>query len=163
MSLAAPGLLAIGFPPSRGTGDVASFVAQRGEQGRQRLRESYSLGFSRGRVFSELDQVAAECGTPNWDGYGAEPVSAYAYRHAFTLLRALPPGTPEPAVGADPDGDITLEWHHSARRTLSISVNGDGDLIYAALLGASRAYGVEPFWGVVPQIVLNLVERVTSV
>jgi hypothetical protein len=53
-----------------------------------------------------------------------------------------------------------LEWYHSPRRTLSISFSKNSELHYAALLGASKTYGTEPFFGDVPKIIVDLVSRV---
>ena len=43
-------------------------------------------------------------------------------------LEVLPDGLPMPSPGAEPDGQLTLEWHKSAYQTLSVSVTADGDL-----------------------------------
>ena len=67
-----------------------------------------------------------------------------------------------PSVGAEPDGQITFEWYQSQRRILSVSVSQEGDLHYAALLGYSRRYGTEPFFGEIPADILKLVHRAVS-
>ena len=106
--------------------------------------------------------MAEECGSPNWDGYGAAPVIEETLRQGYRFLAALPLGTPAPSVGAEPDGHIVFEWYHSPRRTLSVSVSSEGELHYAALLGLSKAHGTEPFFGEVPQAILDLIRRVVS-
>lgn len=113
-------------------------------------------------MFNELFQTFEECHEPNWDGYGAQPVSDETYRLAYEFLAALPPGTPVPSLGAEPDGHITAEWHRSPERTLSVSISADGDLHFAALLGLTKAYGTEPFVGEVPKIISDLIHRVTT-
>jgi hypothetical protein len=45
---------------------------------------------------------------------------------------------------------------------LSVSVSPDGELHYAALLGLSKAYGTEPFFGEAPRPILDLIFRVGS-
>lgn len=147
---------------SQGTSDAARFVAERGEQGRRRLQDSYTLGMGGKGVFAELGAVAEECHLPNWDGYEAAPIRDETYLLAYRFLDALPLGTPAPSVGAEPDGHLTLEWHRAPRRTLSVSVSPEGDLHYAALLGPRRAYGTEPFFGEVPKVILDLIRRVTA-
>lgn len=109
---------------------------------------------------SQLQSLAAECSIPNWDGLGAVPVTQPTVLQASSFLAALPGDVPEPSIGAEPDGDVTLEWYCSPRQTLSVSVTSTGDLHYAALLGASKAYGTEQFSGTVPQIILDLIQRV---
>ncbi len=92
-------------------------------------------------VFEELSQVFEECREPNWDGYGAQEVREETYDLARQFLAVLPLSIPVPSIGAEPDGQITVEWYRSPQRTLSVSIGRDGDLHYAALLGAERICG----------------------
>jgi hypothetical protein len=108
----------------------------------------------------ELATVWEECRNPNWDGFKALPISQDALHGAYTFLESLPLGFPPPSIGAEPDGEVTLEWHRSERRTLSISVSPDGELHYAALLGPNRVYGTEVFFGEVPRSIEDLIRRV---
>ncbi|HLE63593.1 MAG TPA: hypothetical protein VI750_10650 [Pyrinomonadaceae bacterium] len=121
------------------------------------------MSFDRVRaVFEELSQVFEQCRDPNWDGYGAQPVSEETYRLARQFLAALPLSPPLPSIGAEPDGQIIVEWHRSPQRTLSVSISSDGELHFAALLGSAKTYGTEPFTGAVPKIVADLIHRVTA-
>ncbi len=145
---------------SRATSETASFLAQESEKNRRHLQASVSLGLEATGVFDELYEVHESCRHANWDGYGAAPVANETYVDAYRLLESLPLGTLPPSIGAEPDGHLTLEWHRSPRRTLSVSVSPDGDLHYAALLGAGKAYGTEPFFGETPKAILDLIRRV---
>lgn len=147
---------------TRGASELARFVARQQTDGRQRLQDSFYFGFGVREVFNNLFSVAEECKTADWDGQGASPVFEESYRTAYKFLEALPLGTVAPEVGVEPDGEMTLEWYHSPRRTLSISFSKNGDLHYAALLGASKTYGTEPFFGDVPKIIMDLVSRVRA-
>lgn len=151
-----------GSEPTVGSSGVARFVAQKFAQGWGRLRDSNSLGAGFGAASEELHSVAEECGLPNWDGYGAAPVVQETVGQAYRFLTALPLGTPAPSVGAEPDGHIAFEWYRSPRRTLSVSISPEGDLHYAALLGLRKTHGTEPFFGEVPQDILDLIRRVFS-
>ena len=113
-------------------------------------------------LFDELFETFEECREPNWDGYGAQPVSDETYRLAYEFLTALPLDTPAPSVGAEPDGHLTVEWYRSPERTLSVSISPDGDLHFAALLGSAKTYGTEPFTDAVPKVVTDLIQRVTA-
>lgn len=146
---------------SRGASETAGFVAKQIEQWRRQLQDSYALGQQAKGSLNELYQVFDECRQANWDGYGAAPVSVRTFQSAYELLEALPLGTPAPSIGAEPDGHITLEWYHSPRCTLSVSVSPEGELHYAALMGASKAYGTEAFFGEVPKEIIDLIRRVT--
>jgi hypothetical protein len=145
---------------SRGSSEAARLVATQADCGRRRLRKTVVFGFAGTSVLNELTEVAEECSSSNWDGYGAAPVSRASLGQAYRFLDAMPISTPIPSIGAEPDGDVTLEWHRSLRRTLSVSIAADGELHYAALLGASKVYGTEPFFGEVPQAILSLIRRV---
>lgn len=147
---------------TRGASELADFVAKQGADGRRSLQNSFYFGFNVRAVCNELFAVAEECKSANWDGQGALPVSDESYRAAFKFIEALPLGTVAPSVGVEPDGEMTLEWYHSPRRTLSISFSKDGEMHYAALLGASKAYGTEPFFGDVPKIIMDLASRVMA-
>ena len=147
---------------TQGTSDAARTVAELVQTSRQHLQRSFSLGLEGKGVFNELFIVAEECQTGNWDAQGALPVTQDTYRTAYLFLESLPLGISAPSVGAEPDGHLTLEWHRSPRRTLSVSISPEGDLHYAALLGASKAYGTEPFLGDPPRAILDLIHRVMA-
>src|SRR5688572_8021527 len=71
---------ALSFGTTRGASETAQFIAQQLEQGLRRLLESYSFGFDARQAFEELYAVADECRAPDWDGYGALPVTSETIR-----------------------------------------------------------------------------------
>ena len=153
----------IGYSPmtTEGASEIAHLVAkQRAEQRQNLLQISYYFGSEIQGVKDELFSAAEECKSANWDGQGAAAVSDESYRSAFRFLEALPLGCVPSSVSVEPDGEMTLEWYSSVRRTISISFSKDGELHYAALVGGSKAYGTEPFFGDVPKNILSLVSRV---
>ncbi len=147
---------------SGGASETADFIAEQIEKWRQQLQDSYTFGQQAKGSLNELYQVFEECRHANWDGYSAVSVSARAFQLTYEFLEALPLGTPAPTLGAEPDGHLTLEWYRSPRRTLSVSVSPEGDLHYAALIGASKYYGTEPFFGEAPKAVVDLIHRVLA-
>ena len=163
IEMPASAIISIGGVPTRGASETAYFVAAQAEEGRRRLRDSYAFGMAAKNVFDELFQTFEECREPNWDGYSAQPVNEDTYHLAYEFLEALPLGIPPPSTGAEPDGHITLEWHYSTRRTLSVSMSPEGELHYAALLGDSKAYGTEPFFGDAPKVIIDLIHRIMTV
>jgi hypothetical protein len=146
------------FWPTPGFSDEAKVVAEATHAERRRL--SQTNAFSKNPLFDELGTVWEECRHPNWDGYDALPVSQDTLRNAYVLVESLPLGFPPPSIGAEPDGELTLEWHRSARRTLSVSVTPCGELHFAALLGPNRVFGTEAFFGDIPEIILILINQV---
>ena len=145
-----------------GASGAAEYVGRQIAKGRAQLRKAISFGAGVKIAIEELHDIADECGTTGWDGYGAEPVGQETIRQAERFLNALPLGVAAPSVGAEPDGQITFEWYQSPRRILSVSVSREGDLHYAALLGYSRRYGTEAFFGEMPSEILRLVHRAVS-
>src|SRR5919108_2658306 len=116
--MAASVLISIGRVQTRGVSDAALFSESRAEEGWRRLQESYSLGMIGKGVFDQLCRTFEECRTPDWDGYGAEPVLEETYRWAYRFLEAFPLGTRVPSVGVEADGHLTLEWYRSPSRLL---------------------------------------------
>ena len=149
--------MSTGYFPS-GFSSEARYVDESARSGRRRLHESNALGMG-STLTADLTAVWASCREANWDGFDALPVSEASLRNARLFLESMPMGIPAPSIGAEPDGALTLEWHHSTRRTLSVSVSHDGNLHYAALFGPSRVYGTEAFFGEAPESILELIRR----
>lgn len=145
---------------TRGASAEARFVDKQRAAGRRSLQNSNYFGLD--DIFDELLTLADQCKLPDWDGQGARPVSEESCHAACVFISALPLGAVVPSVGVEPDGEMTLEWYHSPRKTLSISFSKKGEVHYAALLGASKAYGTEPFFGEIPKIIMDIVARVLA-
>jgi hypothetical protein len=142
-----------------GFSDAAVYVDEVTRRPRMKLHESHVFEIG-SALRDELATVWEECREPNWDGFGALPVSQETLQNVYRLLESLPLDCPAPSIGAEPDGALTLEWHRSARRTLSVSVGDDGNLHFAGLFGPNRAYGTEAFFGEVSKTILELIRRV---
>lgn len=154
--------LALSPISTRAAGETARYIAEQSIEERRRLQSANSLGLGVMGDFDELHKTAKQCSTANWDGYEAAPVAYETFLQAKNFLEALPLGTIAPTVGAEPDGHITMEWYKSPRRTLSVSISPDGELHYAALLGHKKRYGSEPFWGEVPDVIMDIIRQVES-
>ena len=147
---------------SRGVSTSAQFVAEKSDETRRSFRSAVTLGPFHKTALDQLFDVSEECSTVGWDGFGALPVSHETYLSAYRLLESLPANIPSPSIGAEPDGHVTMEWYLSPRRTLSISLSPEGEIHYAALNGASKAYGSEPCTGQLPNRLLDLVKQVVG-
>ncbi len=144
--------------PSSAVSDEAQFIDHQVDASWRSFQESRTLGNV--DLFEDLEELAAECGEPDWDGYGAVPINPEAVRVAQRFLRSLPVGAHRPTVGVEPDGHVTFEWHVAPKQTLSVSVSPDGMLHYSAAIGSSRSFGTEPFLGECPEAILDLVQRI---
>lgn len=152
--------LALTAGTTPGYSAAAAYLHDLARTGWNHYLEPVSRGQERQFACESLVSLFERCAFPNWDGHGAAAVSQKAYYQAYRLLEALPPGLPIPEFGAEPDGQITFEWHRASRRTLSVSISGEGDLHFAALLGTNRNFGTETFWGNLPRPILELIGRV---
>ena len=96
---------------------------------------------NRHAIYAELGKIASECERAGWDGYGADQVNPLTIAAARDFADQMPDETPQPSVGADPDGAVTFEWHAADRCTISVSVEPNGTVCFAALLGEWGAHG----------------------
>jgi hypothetical protein len=84
----------------------------------------------------ELNALAIECRDANWDGHDALPVTPRHVQGARQVIDRIPADLPSPTVGADPDGQITLEWYANPQRLVSVSVDPKGWLHFAGMQDA---------------------------
>lgn len=82
--------------------------------------------------------MIADCSEPNWDGYGAIPVSRRAIRHAREVLTRLG-DVPEPELSADPDGEASMDWYGRNGRVFSLSVSPEARVSWASMVGPEIA------------------------
>ena len=107
-----------------------------------------------------IEELAQQCRSPNWDGYGAQPVSESAKVQAQRFIDLLPYHLPAPDPVADPDGDLALSWDFGPGHVFSLSVGADGTLTYAGLLGGGvKRHGVEKFRGDIPKVILQSIDE----
>ena len=131
----------VSYPRSRAVGGAAAIVQQQ-EIGIERAAPGFFAKLH--AAVASLLTVATECGAPDWDGYGAEPVNVASVRHAALLLREVLLIVPKiPRVTIDPDGEVAFEWRRSRHRLFSVSVGPHGELTYAGLFDGSSVHGVE--------------------
>ena len=143
-------------------GKIASFVAEEREKSRDRLEKSIVLGLAAKGTFQELDEVYEECSSAGWDGEQAEPISREVVEYTILFLESFPLGIEAPEISAEPDGAITLEWYRSPTRVISISINPDGWIYYAALIGTSRRHGGDCALIGVSDDILKLISQVIN-
>jgi len=91
----------------------------------------------------QLLEVFKECSSEGWDGKEAKPISTEVLQYAIKFLNSFPLGIEVPEVGAEPDGAISLEWYRSPNKLISISINPDCWMYYAALIGTSKRHGAD--------------------
>jgi len=108
-----------------------------------------------GNLSSELDDIYNECSVPNWDGYGAKPAYRSVRKTVEKFLDALPVDIMDPEIGADPDGEISLDWCLAQNKMFTISIGRNNRIAYAFLDGDKRRNGLDFFKGAVPQDLID--------
>jgi hypothetical protein len=80
-----------------------------------------------------LDKIQQECKVPDWDGYGAEPLSPLAVNDLVLFISQYPNNLPVLEICPEPDGCISLDWalHWSLydKSFFSLSFMGNGRVV----------------------------------
>lgn len=154
------------YPTWRGlsgsASDTGTYVVERTKAVWDLLQRSFALGLSRPEAYADLERIYRECQVQGWDGDEAAPVSVTTFARGLCFLDALPLGCEAPGISADPDGHISFEWYRSPDQTLTVSLDSNGILHYAALLGPRKIHGSEPLVGRIPTFILSLIRDVIS-
>lgn len=99
-------------------------------------------------------EVYERCKKKNWNGEGADPISATTPGRAEHLLLALPSHLPVPEIFADPTGAIVFEWYRRPKHRFVMSVYGNGPIEFAGLLGVgNEVYGAARMGDGLPEII----------
>jgi hypothetical protein len=107
-----------------------------------------------------IEEVAVRNQSPDWDGYGAKPISLSAKAEAQRLVDLLPYWISAPDAAPDPDGEIALSWDLGPGHVFTVSVSSTGVLSYAGMLGEGvKRHGMEPFKSDVPKTILEAIEE----
>lgn len=90
--------------------------------------------------FTEYDEY--DC--PDWDGYGAAPITKETVQAARAFQRLLPMDAPQPDIAPGGDGTIGFEWRSGspANRTMILVDVGPGDIVTARRVNG--AAGIVP-------------------
>jgi hypothetical protein len=96
--------------------------------------EDVSIGYPVEETKETVIRLFVESSQPDWDGYGALPVTTGALAEVLKLIELLPRlSVPMPEVSAHPNGEIGLEWRTGRRMVFIVSVGGKQKINYAAL------------------------------
>jgi hypothetical protein len=77
---------------------------------------------------------------PDWDGYGAIPISKETVNAARRLFRLLPRAASDPDIAAAGDGTIGFEWRSDVTpdRTIIFIEVGPGEMVKASRFYSDR-------------------------
>ncbi len=83
-------------------------------------------------IVGEIDAVAADCSTENWNGENSEPIGDKTVANAKKFVSLFPDDIPLPDVVPEPDGSIGFEWDFDRDHWMIVSVDEEGSIYYAA-------------------------------
>lgn len=143
--------------PARSTAqsEPAMRLAELVEAVRMHLVTSYVVRSGIEHALEELEATRQEASSEGWNGYGARAMSFEAYQNARRFLESLPTTTPPPEIGADPDGDVALDWSFGPQRALSVSISRTGRCSFAWMRGQSTLRGTDWFDDGIPRSISN--------
>ncbi len=148
------------FPQNWGVSEGAIEIQRKTEELQRDFSRSITFGEHLSKMLENLFQVKQEHSIDNWDGYGAKAINEQSYQNAIRFVLSLAPNTPTPEIAVEPDGEVVFEWYGGKRKVFSISMGSRNELTYAGLYGVSKTYGVEYFYGNIPDTLLDNISRV---
>lgn len=129
----------------------------------ERTEQSVALFGTKAVALSELSQLAAECATDDWDGYGALALDVRALRLAEEIVRSLPDDMAMPSFSIEPDGCVSMDWMPSRGRTFTLSAGKSDRLPYAWIDGTDRGHAVAKFeGGQLPPRIVQEINRISA-
>jgi hypothetical protein len=149
--------------PSSAVSREAATVRRKASSVMESVEKSFALFGLKAQALSELNFLASECRTSDWDGYGAEPVDGNALRMARDIIRSMPDDLPLPTFSIEPDGCVSLDWMPSRTCTFTLSAGKTDRMPYAWIDGTDRGHAVAKFVnGLIPPRILEEIRRICS-
>ncbi len=150
------------FPQNFGVSESANEIQRVTEelQLQRNFSRSITFGEHLSKMLENLFQAKQEHSIDNWDGYGAKAIDEQSYENAIRFVLSLAPDIPTFEIGVEPDGEVVFEWYGGKRKVFSVSMGSRNELTYAGLYGISKTYGVEHFYGNIPDTLLDNISRV---
>jgi hypothetical protein len=96
------------------------------------------------QLLAEIELARAEASVDGWDGHRGRKLSAEVVQRAKEFVRLLPAEIRTPEILPTPNGDIAFDWDRDPLQTFTVTVNGEGRLVFASLLGEETVHGYLP-------------------
>ena len=148
------------FPQNSGVSESANEIRSETEELQKNFSRSITFGEHLSEMIERLFEARQEHAIDNWDSYGAKAIDEQSYQNAIRFILSFTPDVPAPEIGVEPDGEVVFEWYGGKRKVFSISMGSRNELTYAGLYGISKTYGVEHFYGNIPDTLLDNISRV---
>lgn len=98
---------------------------------------------------------------PNWDGYGALPISKVSFIEALKFYFSLPTYAPVPELVPLPSGEVGFEWYKNNNKQFNITFTDDSSIIYAGIYGPlDKKHGTCLFDGTISNDIMRNINKV---
>jgi hypothetical protein len=148
------------FPSNSGVSDDASAFEREYQKMLNEIFQSQTMAKIHRQTIRIFKVASKESSSDNWDGYGAKAFDVLAWRKALWFSQLLPTDVPVPDIRVDSDGEATFEWYIAPRQVFSVTVRGNGELVFAGIFGASTTHGTEYLDDELPELVLHNLYKV---
>ena len=148
------------FPSNFGVSDDASAVEREYQEMLDALFQGQTMAKIHKQTIRIFNEASNESSFNDWDGYGAKAIDILAWSKALWFSQLLPTDVPVPDIYVDSDGEATFEWYIAPRQVFSVTVRGNGELVYAGIFGASTTHGTEYLDDELPEVILDNIYRV---
>ena len=152
----------LAFPSNLGVSDDASAVEREYQEMLDALFQSQTMAKVHKQTIRIFNEAIKESSFDDWDGYGAKAFDTLAWRKALWFSQLLPTDMPVPDIRVDSDGEATFEWYIATRQVFSVTVRGNGELVYAGIFGANTTHGTEYLDDELPEVILDNIYRVLA-
>jgi len=150
------------FPSNLGVSDDAFTGEREAWEMWVVLFQSQSVAEVYRQITRTFHNAIEECNFDNWDGYGAKAIDVLSWRKALLFSQLLPTNITIPDIYVDSDGEATFDWYIAPRQVFSVTVRGNGELVFAGIFGLNKIDGTEHLDDELPEVILENIYRVSS-
>lgn len=143
-----------------GVSEEAKEIRKKSDELNEKHFKTISYGDQVSRIIESLIRLSQEYNKENWDGYGAEPISAESFKSALVFGLSLPSTIPIPEMDVIPTGKVMFSWNRGSRKVFSVIVGESQELSYAGLFGFAETYGIEYITDCIPETILTNIGKV---
>jgi len=103
---------------------------------------AFAIRPDRPELKRQIRDIASKAKEENWDGDNAAAVPPSAVQHALQLADLLPADIVDPEVTPTPHGEIDFDWMNADREMLTLGVDANGEVAWAAELNSASGRGI---------------------
>jgi hypothetical protein len=112
-------------------------------------------------ILSGLIEIQEECSHDDWDDEGTVAISFATLFEAMNFIRLLPAHLKLPDVVPSANGAINFEWRKDDY-ICNVELSGTNEIVYSAYFSKiNRDYGMKPYFGKIPNKVIELIESMS--